>query len=249
MSTFQTISKLVIGLTHRILVAPNTGGLEGYTQVSDIVNVVAANHGHAADYAALTHNHDSDYAALTHNHDADYAALTHNHDSDYAALSDFNEHLTNHPSGGAAVVGSLIMWVGAAAPSGWLLCDGTAISRSTYATLFAIIGESFGIGDGSTTFNLPDFRGRVPLGVGQGTGLTQRAMADTGGAETHTIIASELPSTVMFRGPRMAATSNTTVGASTALGVGDNTGTVGVSIPFSIIPPFLGINFIIYGGI
>lgn len=49
---------------------------------------------------------------------------------------------------------------------GWLECNGVAVSRTTYATLFALISTSFGAGDGSTTFNLPDFRGRVPVGVG-----------------------------------------------------------------------------------
>jgi len=52
------------------------------------------------------------------------------------------------------------------APSGYLLCDGSAVSRTTYADLFAVIGETFGPGDGSTTFNLPDFRGIFPRGAG-----------------------------------------------------------------------------------
>lgn len=60
------------------------------------------------------------------------------------------------------------MYGGASAPSGWLFCDGAAVSRTTYAALFAAIGTTFGAGDGLTTFNLPDFRGRSPLGVGQG---------------------------------------------------------------------------------
>jgi microcystin-dependent protein len=215
-------------------------------------------HNHDGRYAALTHDHDADYAALTHDHDADYAALTHNHDADYAALThDHEEFLTQEEiealpgfgNGSGSIVGSLIMWVGTSAPSGWLLCDGSAISRSTYATLFAIIGESFGIGDGSTTFNLPDFRGRSPVGVGQGTGLTLRNMADSGGAETHTMIASELPSNVMFTGPRMASQAITSSGTSSAWGVGDNRGVLGASIPFSTMSPFLCVNFIIYGGV
>ncbi|MEK9954208.1 MAG: phage tail protein [Pelagibacteraceae bacterium] len=62
--------------------------------------------------------------------------------------------------------GSVIAWSGSSAPSGWVLCDGTAISRTTYAALFAIAGTSYGIGDGSTTFNVPDLRDRLPLGKG-----------------------------------------------------------------------------------
>jgi microcystin-dependent protein len=53
---------------------------------------------------------------------------------------------------------------GAAPPSGWLLCDGAAISRSTYSVLFGVIGTVYGPGDGSTTFNVPDLRGRVAVG-------------------------------------------------------------------------------------
>lgn len=63
-------------------------------------------------------------------------------------------------------------------PSGWLECDGSAVSRTTYATLFAAISTTFGSGNGSTTFNLPDFRGRVPLGKGATTFTLDFAAAD-----------------------------------------------------------------------
>jgi len=62
--------------------------------------------------------------------------------------------------------GSVIAWSGSSAPSGYLLCDGTAVSRTTYAALFAVAGTGYGVGDGSTTFNLPDLRDRLPLGKG-----------------------------------------------------------------------------------
>ncbi len=63
--------------------------------------------------------------------------------------------------------GAITMYGGATAPGGWLLCDGAAISRTgNFADLFAIIGETYGAGDGSTTFNLPDFRGVFPKGAG-----------------------------------------------------------------------------------
>jgi microcystin-dependent protein len=58
------------------------------------------------------------------------------------------------------------MWATATAPSGYLLCNGTAVSRTTYSALFAILSTTFGTGDGSTTFNLPDFRDRMPIGAG-----------------------------------------------------------------------------------
>jgi microcystin-dependent protein len=62
--------------------------------------------------------------------------------------------------------GTMVMYGGAAAPGGWLLADGSAVSRTTYATLFAAIGTTYGAGDGVTTFNLPDFRGVFPKGAG-----------------------------------------------------------------------------------
>lgn len=82
--------------------------------------------------------------------------------------------------------GAVQAFAGSSAPTGWLLCDGSAVSRSAYARLFAAIGTAWGVGDGSTTFNVPDLRGRVPVGAGAGAGLTSRALADEGGAEAHT---------------------------------------------------------------
>jgi len=67
-------------------------------------------------------------------------------------------------------VGSLVAFAGAAVPNGWLLCDGRAVSRTTYSALFAAIGTAWGVGDGSTTFNLPDMRGRFLRGVDNGAG-------------------------------------------------------------------------------
>lgn len=67
------------------------------------------------------------------------------------------------------VPGTVKMYGVATAPANWLLCDGTAVSRTTYADLFAAIGTTFGVGDGSTTFNVPDFRGIFPRGIGSQT--------------------------------------------------------------------------------
>jgi microcystin-dependent protein len=89
----------------------------------------------------------------------------------------------------AGLVGEIKMWGTASAPTGYLLCDGTAVSRSTYAALFAIIGTTFGAGDTTTTFNLPDYRGRMPIGVSG-----SYALAATGGAATTTLSTPNLPS-------------------------------------------------------
>lgn len=64
--------------------------------------------------------------------------------------------------------GTVLPYAATAAPSFFLLCDGSAVSRATYAALFAVIGTSYGTGNGSTTFNLPDARGRVIMGAGTG---------------------------------------------------------------------------------
>lgn len=101
-------------------------------------------------------------------------------------------------------VGVMHQYGGATAPTGYLLCDGTAVSRTTYASLYATISTTYGAGDGSTTFNLPDLRGRLPMGAGTGTGLnasgtglpagtaqTARARGAWGGEETHLLSGGE----------------------------------------------------------
>lgn len=88
--------------------------------------------------------------------------------------------------------GSIIMFGGSTAPADYLECNGTAVSRTTYSALFAVIGTNFGAGDGSTTFALPDFRGYFPRGWDHGRGIDSgRAMgstqADANLAHTHTL--------------------------------------------------------------
>ena len=87
--------------------------------------------------------------------------------------------------------GAMVMFGGASAPTGWLLCDGAAVSRATYATLFAAIGTTWGVGDGSTTFNVPDMRGRAPIGAGTGSGLTPRTLGSKLGEENHALTLAE----------------------------------------------------------
>lgn len=90
-------------------------------------------------------------------------------------------------------IGSINAWSTNTAPTGWQLCDGTAVSRTTYAALFAVIGETYGAGDGSTTFNLPNLKGRVI--VGRDSSQTEfDTLAETGGAKTVTLSSSEIPS-------------------------------------------------------
>lgn len=89
--------------------------------------------------------------------------------------------------------GTVMDFAGSAAPTGFLLCDGSAVSRSTFANLFTAIGTTWGVGNGTTTFNVPDLRGRTTVGVGSvGTnGQPTEALAATGGEAAHTLSAAE----------------------------------------------------------
>lgn len=90
-------------------------------------------------------------------------------------------------------VGTVTMFAVPSPPTGWLVCDGSAVSRTDYADLFEVIGTSYGVGDGSTTFNLPDLQGRVPVGLD--TGQTEfNTLGKTGGAKTHTLTIDQMPS-------------------------------------------------------
>lgn len=91
-------------------------------------------------------------------------------------------------------VGIVLAYGSSNAPNGWLSCQGQAVYRGDYPDLFAVIGTTYGSGDGSTTFNLPNLAGRVVVGQGSGAGLTSRSMGATGGAETHTLTTGEMPS-------------------------------------------------------
>lgn len=88
--------------------------------------------------------------------------------------------------------GTIIMSACVSEPGGWLDCNGRLLTVSTYQDLFTAIGYSFGGSDSS--FNIPDMRGRAGIGLGQGTSLTNRTLAATGGSETHTLSTTEMPS-------------------------------------------------------
>lgn len=102
--------------------------------------------------------------------------------------------------------GVVLPYAGSSAPTNWLLCDGSAVSRTTYADLFAAISTTYGTGDGSTTFNLPDLRGRVAAGKDNmggtaasrlttgGSGVDGATLGASGGAQTHTLTTAQIPS-------------------------------------------------------
>lgn len=91
--------------------------------------------------------------------------------------------------------GAIITFGGTSAPTGYLDCDGSAVSRSTYSALFSAIGTTWGSGNGTTTFNVPDLSRRVLMGSGgTGSATIANSVGSTGGAETHTLTTAEIPS-------------------------------------------------------
>lgn len=89
--------------------------------------------------------------------------------------------------------GVVSIFAGTTAPDGWLICDGSAVSRTTYSNLFDVIGTNYGDGDGSTTFNLPNLKGRIPVGI-DANDTSFDTVGETGGEKTHTLTISEMPS-------------------------------------------------------
>lgn len=141
---------------------------------------------------------------------------------------------TRSSSSGSALLPGDIVTSGATTRAGALLCDGSAVSRTTYAALFAAISTAYGVGDGSSTFNVPDFRGRTPIGAGTGSGLTARSLGQTGGEETHVLTAGESGTTAHTHS--ITGTASLTVryginqgGSQRVCGSDDNTGDLALS--------------------
>lgn len=89
--------------------------------------------------------------------------------------------------------GTILPYGGSTPPAGFLLCDGAAVSRTTYADLFAVVSTNYGAGNGSSTFNVPNLQGRVP--VGRDAGQTEfDTLGETGGEKNHTLTIAEMPS-------------------------------------------------------
>ena len=156
-------------------------------------------------------------------------------------------------------IGTVVCYAGAAAPSGWLLCNGDAVSRTTYASLYSAIGTTFGPGNGTTTFNVPDARGRATVGVGTGAGLTARTLAATGGAETHALSEAELAShdhDFLPTAPTVALVKTVATGIGFVYSDAETlsqenataTQNAGSGTAHANMQPFLALNFLIYAG-
>lgn len=147
---------------------------------------------------------------------------------------------------GAITTGFVSLWPTGPAPTGWLLCDGSAVSRATYADLFAAIGTTYGVGDGATTFNVPDTRGRAVAGAGTGSGLTARSLGQQMGAEDHQLTLPELPAHT-HNTAKSRSTLSATAGAAGGVSVtgSDPTGSAGSDTAHNNMQPSLVLNWII----
>lgn len=158
-------------------------------------------------------------------------------------------------------VGEIILFAGNFAPVGWAICDGSLLSIAEHETLFALIGTTYG-GDGQSTFALPDLRGRVPLHMGQGPGLSPRFIGQTGGLEQVTLTTSHLPphrhalrassnpasASAGVAGSMLATPASTKLYGMTPSGSAMAAGaltTSGGSQPHNNMAPSLGLNHII----
>ena len=168
----------------------------------------------------------------------------------------------------SGMTGEMRMWGGSSAPTAWVLCDGSAISRTTYSVLFGIIGTAFGVGDGSSTFNVPDMRGRMPVGVGTGVGgatedadggsvpaggsaLTARSLGEWTGSEV--ISTAQTPAHTHTSPAHTHTTPGSTTSATApgqALG-GEvhthvmSTANTGSGTAHTILSPIIAVNYII----
>jgi len=155
------------------------------------------------------------------------------------------------------------MFAGNFAIRGWAFCDGSLLPISENDALFSLIGTTYG-GDGQETFALPDLRGRVPVGLGQGPGLTSRIIGENGGAENVTLGLNQLPShshaprcstaagtSATPAGNFWAANANTGLPQFTSTTAGlvpmhaGSVGSVGATQAHENLMPYLGLNFII----
>lgn len=155
---------------------------------------------------------------------------------------------------GGIPVATVLTWAGGSGrpiPAGWLLCDGAAVSRTTYADLFREVGVTYGNGNGSTTFNLPNYKKRVPVGLADAGAFG--AVGQTGGAETHTLTVAEMPAhthkwststggeaPLGWNGVNYATRAN-----SDAYYTQPDTTAVGDGAPHNNLPPYITQRFII----
>lgn len=156
-------------------------------------------------------------------------------------------------NGGSVPTGTVLPFAGTTAPNGYLFCDGSAVSTTTYAALFAVIGTTYG--GAGPNFNLPDLRARVPVGRNNGTlpngenaTYSTRNLAATGGEETHVLSTLELAAhahtstTLVYSTPGVGSLA---MSAGADYSVGGATSTFGSNAAHNNMQPFVVLNYII----
>jgi microcystin-dependent protein len=146
-------------------------------------------------------------------------------------------------------VGQILLFGGNFAPKGWAMCNGQLMSIAQNTALFSLLGTMYG-GDGMTTFALPDLRGRAPIGMGQGPGLSSYAQGEAAGTETTTLNISNLPAHThtLFgasgpaSGPDRGIESQATAAKVPS---NDEMAPTGSNAPFDNRSPYLAMNYII----
>jgi microcystin-dependent protein len=154
-------------------------------------------------------------------------------------------------------IAEIRMFAGNFAPRGWAFCQGQILSIAQNTALFSLLGTTYG-GNGQTTFALPDLRSRVPVGTGQGPGLTSINLGELSGVESVTLLASQMPAhqhtigasssdaTTGKPGGKVLAATSTAIYAPSPDGTFlAPTGIAGSSQPVAIRNPYLGMNYII----
>ena len=138
-------------------------------------------------------------------------------------------------AGGIEIIpaGTIVAFGNATAPTGWLICNDAAVSRSTYARLFAVIGTSFGTGDGSSNFNVPDMRDRVPLG--KGTNMDTMGAATTGIAASAVITTGSTTQSVSTSTGTFASSAKDSSTASAVTAVNTSGHTHTLTLPSQVV--------------
>jgi len=149
-----------------------------------------------------------------------------------------------HNSGGAKLIGAILPYATASAPENTLACDGATYLRTAYPELYLLLDAAFIVD--ADSFTVPDLRGRVPIGNGQGSGLTLRAVGDTGGAETHMLTTSEMPAHTHAESTAVASLAEAPVvpipAATPGIGI---TGSAGGNGAHNNMPPFNTLRYCI----
>ena len=166
-------------------------------------------------------------------------------------ISNLNDTLTN-----LLPIGSVIPFAGSTIPEKWLECNGSAISRETYSELFNAIGVNYGVGDGLTTFNIPNLKEKIPVGHDP-AGTEFDVIGKTGGEKTHTLTTQELAThshTSIYAGGSQlninspgtgTALTITTDGTSTTTGYNMATNSAGGGQPHNNLQPYIVMKYII----